>query len=184
MSKTSILSETFTSLRCGFSGSCWSLHSPVRRYTRPGNPRLSGKTLFLASDEVPVLVSAEGRTLRGCLRSSTGILPVSITGASARAGRAKMALRLMGKMPMLRQNRLLKHPLSEDVTGRQGTGCADELSEAQGSRNRTSDGPAREISSRCCWGWKSTGAESLAACPARHRIVTAAGFCSTPESRT
>ncbi len=30
-----------------------------------------------------------------------GVPPVCITGASARVSRAKMALRLMGKMPML-----------------------------------------------------------------------------------
>ena len=46
------------------------------------------------------------KRLRGCLKSSTGILPVCITGVSpvekSVLGRARMALRLMGKMPMLR----------------------------------------------------------------------------------
>jgi len=45
-------------------------------------------------------------SVKGHLKSGTGILPVGITGVSpveeTVLGRAKMALRLMGKMPMLR----------------------------------------------------------------------------------
>ncbi|HNU31280.1 MAG TPA: hypothetical protein PKN00_18940 [Sedimentisphaerales bacterium] len=47
------------------------------------------------------------RFVTTCVMSGTGILPVSITGVSPMGqdslGRARMALRLMGKMPMLRR---------------------------------------------------------------------------------
>ncbi len=65
--------------------------------------------------------------LRGGVRRSTGILPVSSYGRLARAwpllARARMALGLMGKMPMLR-SRTFPHTLivfrGQGLTWRKG----------------------------------------------------------------
>ena len=47
-----------------------------------------------------------------------GILPVSITGASACSGRARMALRLMGGTPMLRKKIVARaRVVAEDFQG-------------------------------------------------------------------
>ncbi len=98
---------------------------------------------------------------RGCARSSTGILPVCLTGTHARESRARMALRLMGRMPMLRCIQF-PHALS--------AGSVDGRCRARGCQIGISPSLAREH--------KCFSGIGLRASPVRH------GFCIYEDRRT